>query len=122
MARSDDFAARRNDLAGLSDAQLEERFWQLAREAVEPLLELGKTHTSPSIERSVLLRMGFSSLESQAITAKSLEHGLLGKGAGHLVWRASVLRGIPLREAGLALAEDKYWDELGAWFAGRRGE
>lgn len=122
MARADDFAARRNELAELSDEQLKERFWQLAREVAEPLLELAKTHTSPSIERSVLLRMGFSSLESQAIAAKCLEHGLLGKGAGHVVWRISRLKGIPLREAGLGLAGDKYWDEAKAWFAGRQRE
>lgn len=122
MARADDFAARRKELAGLSDEQLKKRFWQLTREVVAPLLELAETHTSPSIERAVLLRMGFSSLESQEIAAKSLEHNLLGKGAGHLVWRVSILKGVSLREAGLGLAEDKYWDELREWFLGRRGE
>jgi len=34
---------------------------------VDPLLEYGRTHTTPSIERSVLLRMGFSSLEAKPL-------------------------------------------------------
>ena len=73
MPREDDFPVRRQHLAGLSDQELQERFWQLAQELVAPLVELARTHTSPSIERSVLLRMGFSSLEASAIVARCVE-------------------------------------------------
>ena len=38
---------------------------QLTGQLVDPLLELAKENTSPAIERSVLLRMGFSSLEAK---------------------------------------------------------
>jgi len=68
------FEDRRKKLAGLSDEQLRERFWQLAEQAVNPLVELARTHTTPSIERSVLFRGGLSSVEA----------GRLVAGAAHL--------------------------------------
>ena len=55
MAREDTFRQAREHLSGLSDEALEEHFWELARECVDPLVELARTHTSPSIERSVLM-------------------------------------------------------------------
>lgn len=66
MKRDDDFETRRAHLQGLSDEQLHERFWLLVDQLTKPMLEMGRTHTSPAIERSVLLRMGFSSLEAKA--------------------------------------------------------
>jgi D-ornithine 4,5-aminomutase subunit alpha len=62
LKREDDFNTRRANLAKMSDAELKERFWQLAEQTVEPLLQMAKTHTSPSVERTVLIRMGFSSI------------------------------------------------------------
>ena len=118
MGREDDFAIRRQELAGLSDAELKEKFWGLTNQVVEPLLKLAKTHTTPSIERAVLLRMGFSSLETQPIVAKCLENELLGKGAGHIVWRLAEIKGISVREAGLALGQGLYWQEVKNFFAG----
>ncbi len=118
MSRADDFAIRRQELAELSDEQLKERFWQLTGDVIQPLLELAKTHTTPSIERSVLLRMGFSSVETQAIVKKCTEQNMLGKGAGHIVWRTSLLKNISIREAGLALGEGKYWEEIQEFFRG----
>lgn len=118
MSRIDDYTVRREHLANLTDEELKARFWELTQEVVNPLIDLAKTHTSPSIERSVLLRMGFSSLECQAIVKKCGEERMLGKGAGHLVWRLAKLKGFSTREAGLALAEGKYWDELQAYFRG----
>ncbi|MCB1254350.1 MAG: ornithine aminomutase, partial [Austwickia sp.] len=50
------FEQRRRDDAGLSDEALKDRFWELCDQLVEPIVELARTHTSPSIERSVLLR------------------------------------------------------------------
>lgn len=100
MKRDDDFEARRAHLQGLSDEQLHERFWSLVDELTGPMLAMGRTHTSPAIERSVLLRMGFSSLEAKAIVDFCAEYGLLCHGAGHVVYRLSREKGLPLREAG----------------------
>ncbi len=110
MPREDDFPVRRQHLAGLSDQELQERFWQLAQELVAPLVELARTHTSPSIERSVLLRMGFSSLEASAIVARCVERNLLGKGAGAIVWRYAKAKGMPVLEAGRLLAQGQGWE------------
>ena len=67
MKREDDFEKRREHLKNLTDEQLYERFWSLTEQIVKPMVDLAYKHTSPSIERSVLLRMGFSSLEAEAI-------------------------------------------------------
>ena len=67
MIREDDFQERRKHIANLTDEELYERFWQLTEQVVNPLLELGKKNTTPSVERAVLLRMGISSLETQKI-------------------------------------------------------
>ncbi|NLB33695.1 MAG: ornithine aminomutase, partial [Tissierellia bacterium] len=57
MKRADDYAQRRAHLANLSDEELYNKFWNLAEEIVDPLLELGRKNTTPSVERSILLRM-----------------------------------------------------------------
>lgn len=118
MRRADDFKERRKHLANLSEAQLEERFWQLAEQMVEPLVGLAEKNTSPSIERSVLLRMGFSSLEAQAIVNGAIERGLLGKGAGHLVYRLARDRDMEIRDAGLKLVEGEMWEDVMEIFQG----
>lgn len=118
MKRADDFQERRKHLADLTEAQLEERFWELAEKIVDPLIELAKTHTSPSIERSVLLRMGFSSLEAQSIVNGAIDRGLLGKGAGHLVYRLAKEKNMKIREAGLKLAEGEMWKDVVEIFQG----
>ncbi len=61
MARPDDFSGRRPHLVGLSDEELEALVRKRAQQIVEPLVELARTYTSPSIERSVLMRMGLDS-------------------------------------------------------------
>ncbi|WP_334292203.1 ornithine aminomutase subunit alpha [Thermotalea metallivorans] len=118
MKRADDFQQRRAHLTNLSDEQLKERFWALTEKVVEPLLELARRHTTPSIERSVLLRMGFSSLEAKAIVEGVMDRGLMGKGAGHVVFKLAKEKNMEIREAGLALVEGKYWDEVVAMFKG----
>ena len=85
MVRPDTFRDVRQHLADLSDAELEALFWQLSAECVDPLVKLARTHTSPSIERSVLMRMGLDSLTSQGIVAECVTRGFLGHGAGHVV-------------------------------------
>ena len=120
--REDDFTIRRAHLAGLCEDQLKERFWELADQLTEPLIELARTHTSPSIERSVLLRMGFSSIEARAIAEGTIDHDLMGKGAGHVVFRVAAEKELGIREAGLALAEGRFWSEAAAFFGkGEKG-
>lgn len=116
MKRSDDFETRRKHLAGLSEDELKTRFWELAEKVVDPMLQLGKTHTTPAVERSVLLRMGFSSLEVKPIVEGVMAKGLMGKGAGNVVWRLSKKLGVSVREAGVALSEGKHWDMVEGLF------
>ena len=79
IERADDFASRREHVQALSDEELKVYFWQLANQTIEPLVALAKQHTSPSIERSVLMRMGFSSIESKQIVDRLLPLQLLRK-------------------------------------------
>lgn len=116
MKRADDFEVRRQHIKDLTEEQLKQRFWELAEKIVEPMLELGYKNTTPSVERSVLLRMGFSSLEVKPIVDGVINKGLMSKGAGNVVWRLSKKLGISVREAGLGLVEGKYWDEVDALF------
>ncbi len=118
MKRTDDFQQRSVHLKDMTDEQLEQRFWQLAEEIVTPMVSLAKKHTTPSIERSVLLRMGFSSIEARAIVEGVLDRGLMGKGAGNVVYRLAEKKGMTVREAGLQLAEGNLWDEALETFQG----
>ena len=56
MKRADDFEVRRQHIANLTDEELYQRFWELTDKVVDPLLELGKKNTTPSVERSVCLQ------------------------------------------------------------------
>ena len=85
MVREDTFENAHRHLVGLTDEQLEQRFWGLTQELVDPLVELARTHTSPSIERSVLMRMGIDSPTCIAVVAECEKRSLLGHGAGHVV-------------------------------------
>jgi D-ornithine 4,5-aminomutase subunit alpha len=110
--RPDDFAARRAHLGGLSDAELEARFWALLERIVAPLVEEARTHTTPAIERSVLLRMGFTGAEAKALVEGIAARGRLGRGAGRLVLELARRRGVSVREAGDALLAGRLWEEL----------
>ena len=110
--RVDDFEQRREHLKKMSDEELHVYFWTLVDKIIQPIVEEARTHTSPSIERSVLLRMGFSSLEAKAIVNKIVEKGILGHGAGKLVLQLAQKEGISVREAGLGLIRGEYWEEL----------
>jgi D-ornithine 4,5-aminomutase subunit alpha len=118
MKREDNFEERRKHLANLSDDELKQRFWELAEKIVEPMIELARKNTTPSIERSVLLRMGFSSIEAKAIVEGVIDRGLIGKGAGHVVYRVAKDKNISIRQAGLELIEGKYWDDVVKAFNG----
>lgn len=111
MERADDFQKRREHLKSLSEAELEKRFWELTEKLIDPVIELARTHTTPSIERSVLLRMGFSSLEAEAIVRQTIDHNLISKGAGHVVYKTAKKKNLDLREAGLLLSSGQLWGD-----------
>ena len=110
--RDDDFAVRRERLRGLSDEALRDRFWELVERIVSPLVDEARTHTTPAIERSVLLRMGFSSVEAKSLVEAFSERRLLGRGAGCLVLALSQARDISVREAGTGLLRGDGWEAL----------
>lgn len=110
--RPDDFASRRARVSSLSDEALHARFWSLVEQIVAPLVEEARSHTTPAIERSVLLRMGFSSAESRDLVDRLDQAQLLGQGAGRLVLELAARKGLPVRETGLALLDDRLWEEL----------
>ena len=118
MKRQDDFESRREHLKDLTDEQLEQRFWELANKLVDPLLEMGREYTSPAIERSVLLRMGFSSIEAKAIVDGCRERSLMCYGAGNVVYRLAKAKNMDIRPAGVELANGNLWDDAAKLFEG----
>lgn len=120
LVREDDFQERRKHLENLTDEQLKARFWELIEQIVDPMLDLAKHNTTPSVERSVLLRMGFSSLEVKPLVEGAIDRGLIGKGVGHVVYRVAKEKGLSIREAGLQMIEGKHWDDAVAIFKGGR--
>ncbi len=116
MARADTYLQIRGHLAALTDEELEARFWELAQQVVDPLVELARTHTSPSIERSVLMRMGIDSPTCMAVAGECEKRGLLGHGAGQVVLHCSTTWGCPAPEAARRLAAGEGWDvALAKW-------
>ncbi len=120
MAREDTFAEARKHLEGLSDAELGERFWNLAQRCVDPMVELARTHTSPSIERSVLMRMGIDSVTGKSVVAECETRGLLGHGAGHVVLLAMRAWGVDAPSAAVRLAEGEGWELADKKWGGAR--
>lgn len=116
LKRIDDFEVRRTHLKDLTDEQLHDKFWELAEQIMNPMLDLGKKNTTPSIERSVLLRMGFSSIEAKAIVDGVIDRGLISKGAGHVVYKLAKSKDIDIREAGKILIDGEGWDEVVSLF------
>lgn len=116
MKRADDFAERRKHIANLSDEELYNKFWELTAQVVDPLLELGRKNTTPSVERAVLLRMGVSSLDTQKIVEGAMDRGLMGHGTGHVVYAISKEKGISIKEASEKLAAGEYWDDAVEYF------
>lgn len=104
--RQNNFEARQKELMKLTDQELKDKFWQLCNKAVEPMVESGKKYTSPSIERSILLRMGIDSVSSQAIVSRIKEAGLLKKGAGNVVLKVSKKLDTSILDAGQKIIND----------------
>jgi D-ornithine 4,5-aminomutase subunit alpha len=112
IERPDDFAERRQHVQRLSDAELHSYFWELVDRIIAPLIEEARTHTSPSIERSVLLRMGFSSTEAKSLVKQMGERNLLAHGAGRLILELAKSNNLSIREAGLGLLDGQFWEQL----------
>ncbi len=112
FTREDDYNTRRAHLANLTDEELYNRFWEKMSEVVDPITAMAKKYTSSSIERSVLLRMGFSSVEAQSIVDVCLDHDLMGYGAGHVVYLYSKTFDMELRDAGLAFSRKENINEI----------
>lgn len=112
MGGKDDFAERRKHLAGLSDEELRGCFWRLTARVVDPLLDLGWKNTSPSIERSVLLRMGIAPADCKTIVDGCVERGLMGKGAGHVVYKLARAKNISIQESAALLIAGEGWEIL----------
>ena len=118
MARPDTFKDVRGHLAELTDAELKARFWELAQQIVDPLVELARTHTSPSIERSVLMRMGIDSRTCEAVVGECETRGLLATGCGHVVLHCSTTWDVLAPEAAARLAAGDGWDTVAAQWGG----
>lgn len=112
MKQVDNYIERRAHLKDLTDEELFKRFWELAEKIVSPLLDMGYRYTTPAIERSVLLRMGFSSLEVKPIVDGAMQRSLMGKGCGNIVWRLAKEKNLSIRQAGLALSNGDEWDTV----------
>ena len=104
--RTEKFTQRQSELHQMTDEELKDRFWELCNQTVAPIVELARTHTSPSIERSVLLRMGLDSLTAHAVVDRISEAGLLGKGAGHVLLKVSQKLGCEIPTAAKTIIED----------------
>lgn len=104
--RNSRFEERQRELHKLTDEQLKDRFWELCNQLVDPIVELSRTHTSPSIERSVLLRMGIDSITAHGVVEYIMEAGLLGKGAGHVVLKVSQKLDLDIPSAAKNILED----------------
>lgn len=101
------FEIRHERLKTLSDEELKAHFWDLCYQVVDPIIDLARAHTSPSIERSVLLRMGIDSAKSHGIVDAIHQAGLLGKGAGHVLLKLSKKLNVDVKAAGDAILENK---------------
>ena len=122
MVREDTFEHAHQYLSGLTDEELKMRFWSLAQEIVDPLVELARTHTSPSIERSVLMRMGIDSPTCGAVVGECEARGLLGHGAGHvvLVVMQALDTDAPTAAGKLAAGDTDAWSVVDAKWGGAR--
>jgi D-ornithine 4,5-aminomutase subunit alpha len=109
---SEKFEQRKAMLEKMSDEELNQLFWQRAEEIVDPLIDLARKNTSPSIERSVLLRMGFNSMEAKVIVDGIFERDLLGKGAGGILVNMAKKTGKDYMTYGKELVDGKNWDEI----------
>lgn len=110
--REDDFEKRRQHLKNLTDDELYDRFWNLTEQIVKPMVDLAYTHTSPAIERSVALRMGFSSLQAKPLIEYCSKFNLLGHGIGNVILTYAKMKNIDYLKAGDELSKGTGWDSV----------
>ncbi|PAT02533.1 ornithine aminomutase [Candidatus Izimaplasma bacterium ZiA1] len=116
IERKDDYLQRREHLKSMSDSELKKYFFELADKLVDPLLDLGFKNTTKSIERSILLRMGFSSIQAKEIVEIISEIDLMSKGAGHCIYAISKKYDLGIEEAGSELINGKHVEFLMEYF------
>jgi D-ornithine 4,5-aminomutase subunit alpha len=116
--RKDDFEERSKKLQKMTDEQLDNYFWELVEKVVDPMIDMASKNTSQSIERSVLLRMGFNSMQAKVLVNKIFEKHLLSKGAGHIVLKVAKENNLSVKEAGEKMVDDQLWDEVDRIFKG----
>jgi D-ornithine 4,5-aminomutase subunit alpha len=104
--RLEKFNERQVRLHSFSDEALKAHFWELCDQVVTPIAELARTHTSPSIERSILLRMGIDSQSALGVVDRIYQAGLLGRGAGHVLLKLAERRQIDMVRAAALILED----------------
>ncbi len=56
--------------------------------------------------------MGFSSVEAKRLVEQMQRRSLLGHGAGGLVLKLALRKGVTVHEAGAALLAGRDWEEL----------
>ena len=56
--------------------------------------------------------MGFSSIEAKHLVERMGKHNLLGHGAGRLILELAQRKELSVREAGTALLNEQYWEEI----------
>lgn len=62
------------------------------------------------------MRMGIDSITCMAVVTECEKRGLLGHGAGHVVWRCSEAWSCTVPEAARRLADGEGWDDVSAWW------
>lgn len=95
--------ARLDELRARTPVELKRRFWELAHEVVRPLADYAARHTTPSIERSVLLRMGLNSVQARALVDLAVREGWLGDGVGAVLRDHADAHGTTVQDACAAL-------------------
>ena len=55
-------------------------------------------------------------MDTQKVVEGCMDRGLMGKGAGHVVYKLAQSKNISITEAGTLLAQGKGWDEVTALF------
>ena len=78
MKRIDEYEKRRAHLKDLSDEELYERFWKLAEDMVEPMLDLGQKYTTPFHRKKRAVKDGIFQPGSKANSRrrnKTLSYG-----------------------------------------------
>ncbi|HSL93397.1 MAG TPA: D-ornithine 4,5-aminomutase subunit OraS, partial [Bacillota bacterium] len=85
---------------------------------VSQLVELAYGHTSPSIERSVLLRLGFDSMAAVSVVKRIEELGLMGHGVGNVLLKLARTMNIELFQAAEVIVTEDGGARARALFTG----